>query len=347
MKALQELVRPNIWALEPYSSARDEYKGAAATVFLDANESPYNAPVNRYPDPLQGEVKQLLAKVKGVDVEEMFLGNGSDEAIDLVFRCFCMPGVDNVVAMAPTYGMYKVCADINDVEYRSVLIDEKFQISAQKMLEAADEHTKVIFLCSPNNPTGNRLDKHEVYSLIQQFQGIVVLDEAYIDFSSEPSFTAILKKCPNLIILQTFSKAWACAGMRLGIAMASPEIISLFNKVKYPYNVNILTQEKAKEILKNKADVDRWVHMILEERTSLMAAFSTLPVTQKVYPTDSNFFLARMTDAPTIYNYLVGKGIIVRNRSRIILCENCLRITIGTKAENTALLAALRNYPMK
>lgn len=345
MKALQELVRPNIWELEPYSSARDEYKGAAASVFLDANESPYNAPVNRYPDPLQWEVKKLLAPVKGVDPEELFLGNGSDEAIDLIYRCFCIPGVDNVVAMAPTYGMYKVCADINGIEYRSVLIDEHFQISAQKLLAEADEQTKAIFLCSPNNPTGNRLDKNEVFTLIQQFQGIVVLDEAYIDFSSEPSFAAVLKKCPNLIILQTFSKAWACAGMRLGIAMASPEIIGIFNKVKYPYNVNILTQERAKEILQNRENVDRWIRMILEERTRLMAAFSQLPITRQVYPTDANFFLARMTDAPAIYNYLVGKGIIVRNRSKIVLCDNCLRITIGTKGENTALLAALRTYP--
>lgn len=347
MKSLQELVRPNIWELEPYSSARDEYKGVDATVFLDANENPYNSPVNRYPDPLQWEVKEMLAPVKGVRPEQIFLGNGSDEAIDLIYRCFCVPGVDNVVAMSPTYGMYKVCADINDVEYRPVQVDQNFQISVEKMLAATDEKTKAIFLCSPNNPTGNRLNNKDVYTLIQQFQGIIVLDEAYIDFSSEPSFLAVLDKCPNLVVLQTFSKAWGCAGMRLGLAMADPKIIEIFNKVKYPYNVNLLTQEKAKEIITARFDVDRWIRMILEERGRLMASFATLPITKIVYPTDANFFLARMTDAPAIYNYLVGKGIIVRNRSKITLCDNCLRITIGTKAENTALLAALRNYPFK
>lgn len=347
MKSLQELVRPNIWELEPYSSARDEYKGVDATVFLDANENPYNSPVNRYPDPLQWEVKEMLAPVKGVRPEQIFLGNGSDEAIDLIYRCFCVPGVDNVVAMSPTYGMYKVCADINDVEYRPVQVDQNFQISVEKMLAATDEKTKAIFLCSPNNPTGNRLNNKDVYTLIQQFKGIIVLDEAYIDFSSEPSFLAVLDKCPNLVVLQTFSKAWGCAGMRLGLAMADPKIIEIFNKVKYPYNVNLLTQEKAKEIITARFDVDRWIRMILEERGRLMASFATLPITKIVYPTDANFFLARMTDAPAIYNYLVGKGIIVRNRSKITLCDNCLRITIGTKAENTALLAALRNYPFK
>lgn len=347
MKSLQELVRPNIWELEPYSSARDEYKGVDATVFLDANENPYNSPVNRYPDPLQWEVKEMLAPVKGVRSEQIFLGNGSDEAIDLIYRCFCVPGVDNVVAMSPTYGMYKVCADINDVEYRPVQVDQNFQISVEKMLAATDEKTKAIFLCSPNNPTGNRLNNKDVYTLIQQFQGIIVLDEAYIDFSCEPSFLAVLDKCPNLVVLQTFSKAWGCAGMRLGLAMADPKIIEIFNKVKYPYNVNLLTQEKAKEIITARFDVDRWIRMILEERGRLMASFATLPITKIVYPTDANFFLARMTDAPAIYNYLVGKGIIVRNRSKITLCDNCLRITIGTKAENTALLAALRNYPSK
>lgn len=347
MKSLQELVRPNVWELEPYSSARDEYKGVDATVFLDANENPYNSPVNRYPDPLQWEVKEMLAPVKGVRPEQIFLGNGSDEAIDLIYRCFCVPGVDNVVAMSPTYGMYKVCADINDVEYRPVQVDQNFQISVEKMLAATDEKTKAIFLCSPNNPTGNRLNNKDVYTLIQQFQGIIVLDEAYIDFSSEPSFLAVLDKCPNLVVLQTFSKAWGCAGMRLGLAMADPKIIEIFNKVKYPYNVNLLTQEKAKEIITARFDVDRWIRMILEERGRLMASFATLPITKIVYPTDANFFLARMTDAPAIYNYLVGKGIIVRNRSKITLCDNCLRITIGTKAENTALLAALRNYPFK
>lgn len=344
MKELKDLVRPNIWALEPYSSARDEYKGAKATVFLDANENPFNAPINRYPDPLQGEVKKILAELKGVTPEQIFLGNGSDEAIDLVFRCFCVPGVDNVVAIAPTYGMYKVCADINDVAYRTVLLDEKFGFSADKMLEACDGQTKAIFLCSPNNPTGNKLDRNEIVALLKRFEGIVVLDEAYIDFSSDPSFCRVVDRFPNLIILQTFSKAWGCAGIRLGMAIASPEIISLYNKVKYPYNVNLLTQRQAKEILKARFDVERWIRLLLEERTRLMAAFRELPVCKTVYPTDANFFLARMTDANAIYAYLVERGIIVRNRSKVQLCENCLRITIGTKTENTALMAAMRAY---
>ncbi|MCQ2245433.1 MAG: histidinol-phosphate transaminase [Bacteroidaceae bacterium] len=344
MKALQELVRPNIWELEPYSSARDEYKGAKASVFLDANESPFNSPVNRYPDPLQWEVKEMISPVKGVKPEQIFLGNGSDEAIDLVYRCFCNPGKDNVVAISPTYGMYKVCADINDIEYREVLLDADFQFKAEEMLAKADANTKVMFLCSPNNPTGNRLNKNEVVKLLNGFEGIVVLDEAYIDFSSEPSFSCVLEKFPNIIILQTFSKAWGCAAIRLGMALTSPDIIQIFNKVKYPYNVNILTQNQAKEILKLRFDVDRWVRMILEERTRLIAAFKQLPICETVYPTDANFFLAKVSDANSIYKYLVDKGIIVRNRSKIQLCNNCLRVTIGTKAENTALLAALRQY---
>ena len=347
MKPLKDLVRPNIWALEPYSSARDEYKGKTAHVFLDANENPFNAPINRYPDPLQTEVKDLIAPIKGVRPEQIFLGNGSDEAIDLIYRCFCNPGVDNVVAISPSYGMYQVCADINNVEYRRVALNAEFQMEADKLLAATDAHTKAIFLCSPNNPTGNRLKDDEVFSLLKQFQGLVVVDEAYVDFSSEPSFLTVLDKCPNLIVLQTFSKAWGCAGIRLGLAMAAPEIIQIFNKVKYPYNVNLLTQEKVKELLKNRFEVDRWIRMILEERGRLMSAFAALPICKQVFPTDANFFLARMTDATAIYNYLVDKGIIVRNRSKVALCENCLRVTIGTKAENTALLAALRNYPVR
>lgn len=258
MKELKDLVRPNIWALEPYSCARDEFKGLQASVFLDANESPYNGPINRYPDPLQSEVKKLLAPIKNVREEQMFLGNGSDEAIDLVYRCFCEPRVDNVVAIAPTYGMYKVCADINEVEYRSVLLDDDFQFTADALLAASDRLTKVMWLCSPNNPTGNKLNPDEIVSLLTRFQGIVVVDEAYIDFSSDPSFSQVLNKYPNLIVLQTFSKAWASAAMRLGIAMASPEIIAIFNKVKYPYNVNLLTQQQAIAMLNKRFDVERW-----------------------------------------------------------------------------------------
>ena len=344
MKSLQELTRPNIWSLAPYSSARNEYAGREARVFLDANENPYNQPFNRYPDPLQLELKAALSKVKGVPAENIFLGNGSDEAIDLPYRCFCDPGVDNVVAIEPTYGMYKVCADINDVEYRPVLLDEHFQTTAEKLLAATDAHTKIIWLCTPNNPTGNCLKREEVIKVIEQFEGIVIVDEAYSDFSSQKPFRSELAKYPNLIVLNTMSKAWGCAAIRLGMAFASEEIIGLFNKVKYPYNVNLLTQQQALEALKDPYEVDNWVKILLQERTRMMDAFELLPICEKVYPTDANFFLAKMTDATKIYNYLVDKGIIVRNRHRVQLCMNCLRITIGTKTENSELIAALRQY---
>ncbi len=344
MISLEQLCRKNIWSLAPYSSARNEYAGREARVFLDANENPYNQPFNRYPDPLQLELKEALSKVKGVPAENIFLGNGSDEAIDLPYRCFCEPGKDNVVAIEPTYGMYKVCADINDVEYRPVLLDEHYQISADRLLAATDSHTKLIWLCTPNNPTGNCLNREEVIKVIEQFEGLVIVDEAYSDFSSQPTFRAQLSKYPNLIVLNTMSKAWGCAAIRLGMAFASEEIIQLFNKVKYPYNVNLLTQQQALEALKDPFEVDNWVKILLQERSRMIDAFAMLPICEKVYPTDANFFLAKMSDAPTIYNYLVDKGIIVRNRHRVQLCENCLRITIGTKTENSELIAALRQF---
>ena len=344
MKTLQELTRKNIWDLAPYSSARNEYAGREARVFLDANENPYNQPFNRYPDPLQLELKAALSKVKGVPAENIFLGNGSDEAIDLPYRCFCNPGVDNVVAIEPTYGMYKVCADINDTEYRTVLLDEQYQTTAEKLLAATDEHTKIIWLCTPNNPTGNCLNRDEVIKVIEGFEGLVIVDEAYSDFSSQKPLRTELAKYPNLIVLNTMSKAWGCAAIRLGMAFASEEIITIFNKVKYPYNVNQLTQQQALEALKDPFEVDNWVKILLQERTRMMDAFEMLPICHKVYPTDANFFLAKMTDATKIYNYLVDKGIIVRNRNRVQLCQNCLRITIGTKTENSELIAALRQY---
>ena len=333
--------RKNIAALTPYSSARDEYSGHEARVFLDANESPYNAPYNRYPDPLQSELKAMIAPLKGVGIDNIFLGNGSDEAIDLVYRCFTEPRLDNVVAIAPTYGMYQVCADINDVEYRSVPLDDHFQLSASRLLQACDAHTKVVWLCSPNNPTGNHLLLDEIEQVLRQFKGIVVVDEAYADFSDRPSFRTRLSEFPNLIVLQTFSKAWASAGVRLGMAFASPEIISIFNKVKYPYNVNILTQEYAKTLLSEPQRLQQLTDQILRERSALMQAFAALPCCLQVFPTDANFFLARVTDAPRIYSSLVSKGIIVRNRHKVHLCGNCLRITIGTPEENAALLSAL------
>jgi len=341
---LKRLTRPNIWSLAPYSSARNEYAGREARVFLDANENPYNAPFNRYPDPLQLELKAAISKVKGVPAECIFLGNGSDEAIDLPYRCFCEPGVDNVVAIEPTYGMYKVCADINNVEYRTVLLDEHYQTTADKLLAATDAHTKIIWLCTPNNPTGNCLVREEVIKVIEQFEGLVIVDEAYSDFSSQKTLRSELAKYPNMIVLNTMSKAWGCAAIRLGMAFASQDIIDIFNKVKYPYNVNQLTQQQALEALKDPFEVDQWVKILLQERSRMIEAFRELPICEKVYPTDANFFLAKMTDATKIYNYLVDHAIIVRNRHRVQLCQNCLRITIGTKTENNELVAALRQY---
>ena len=344
MFSLEQLVRPNIWNLAPYSSARDEYSGKEAHVFLDANENPYNAPYNRYPDPLQRDLKKELKKVKGMPEENIFLGNGSDEAIDLAYRVFCNPGVDNVVAIAPSYGMYKVCADINDVEYRPVLLDELFQFSADKLLAACDAHTKIIWLCSPNNPTGNSLDRDEMLKVIDRFEGIVIIDEAYIDFAQQLSMRKELVNHPNLIILQTMSKAWGSAAIRLGMAFASKDIVAIYNKVKYPYNVNQLTQTQALAALKDPFEVDKWVRILLDERKRLIQAFSELPFVETIYPTDANFFLTRVKDAQATYDYLVNEGIIVRNRSRVQLCQNCLRITIGSHSENNELIGALRKF---
>lgn len=344
MRPLEQLVRPNILALKPYSSARDEFGGSGAKVFLDANENPYNTPFNRYPDPLQRELKRRLGAVKGVAAENIFLGNGSDEPIDLAYRCFTRPGIDNVVAIEPTYGMYKVCADINDVEYRTVLLDDTFQTTADRLLAACDKNTKLIWICSPNNPTGNNIDRQEIIKTLEGFDGIVIVDEAYSDFSGERPLRLDLGKYPNLIVLNTMSKAWGCAAIRLGMAFAQKAIVDVFNKVKYPYNVNMLTQKQAMEALKDPFEVDKWVKIILLERSRMIEAFNLLPSCKKVYPTDANFFLALFDDAQTVYDYLKEKGIIVRNRTRVTLCEDCLRITIGSKSENNELLAALRLY---
>ena len=344
MFSLQQLVRKNIWELSPYSSARDEYSGKEAHVFLDANENPYNTPYNRYPDPLQRELKSVLKKVKGVPENMIFLGNGSDEAIDIAYRVFCNPGVDNVVAIAPTYGMYKVCADINDVEYRTVLLDDHYQFSADKLQAACDANTKIIWLCSPNNPTGNSLNRDEMLKVINQFEGIVIIDEAYIDFAQQLSMRQELVTHPNLIILQTMSKAWGSAAIRLGMAFASNDIIYIYNKVKYPYNVNQLTQTQALSALKDPFEVDKWVRILLEERHRLIQAVQELPFVEEVFPTDANFFLTRVKDAQGCYDYLVNQGIIVRNRTRVQLCHNCLRITVGSHSENNELISALRCY---
>lgn len=341
---LKSIVRPNIWALKPYSSARNEYNGKNAHTFLDANESPYNTPCNRYPDPLQREVKQLLSVIKGVNPEQIFLGNGSDEAIDIVFRVFCTPGRDNIVTINPSYGMYEVCADINNIECRKVELNAQFDIEAERLLKVCNEHTKAIFLCTPNNPTGNLLNSEEITIILNKFHGVIVIDEAYSDFSSKENWRSKINNYPNLIVLNTLSKAWASAGIRLGMAFAQKDIIELFNKVKYPYNVNILTQRQALEVLNRRHDVDEWIRLTLNERLSLMYAVSELSICQKVYPTEANFFLAKFNDANRIYNYLVDQGIILRNRSHITLCDNCLRITIGSPQENTTLISALRRY---
>ena len=341
---LENLVRKNILALKPYSCARDEFKGREAHVFLDANESAYNTPYNRYPDPLQEALKKDLSLVKGVCPGRIFLGNGSDEAIDLVYRVFCEPGVDNVVAIEPTYGMYKVCADINNVEYRPVCLSADYAMSAEALLQACDEHTKVVWICSPNNPTGNDMDRRELQKLLLEFKGIVVVDEAYGDFSDLRPMRSFLDHFPRMIVLNTFSKAWASAGIRLGMAFASEEIIALFNKVKYPYNVNLLTQEKARELLADMQKVERWVNEVRYERKHMIPCLIELPVVKKVYPSAANFLLVQVTDADAIYAYLVDRGIIVRNRNRVTLCQNALRITIGSKTENNELLGALRSY---
>ena len=343
---ISRLVRPNILKLKPYSSARDEYAGKAAHVFLDANECPHNAPNNRYPDPLQWELKQKISAFKGVAPERIFLGNGSDEAIDLIFRTFCTPGVDEVAAIAPTYGMYEVCADINNVRYRAIPLEEDYRFDADKfLLSIYSPCTKVVFICSPNNPTGNLLPMEEIRKVLDIFPGIVVVDEAYIDFAPEGASAAnLLEEYPRLIVLNTFSKAWASAGIRLGMALAHPEVIALFNKVKYPYNVNILTQRAAMERLDHMDEIRAWAEEALRERSRMMEAVAALPLCEKVYPSDANFFLAKVNDACGIYDALVEKGIIVRNRHRITMCENCLRITIGTPAENDELLAALQQF---
>ena len=340
---LQALVRPNIWNLVPYSSARSEFTGAAS-VFLDANENPFNNPYNRYPDPLQQEVKALIAQLRGVAAGQIFLGVGSDECIDVVYRTFCRPGVDNVVAMSPSYGMYEVCADINDVEYRRVPLTDDFSLDADAMLATADERTKVMWICSPNNPTGNAFALDEIEAICSRFAGIVVVDEAYIDFSTRGSMLSCLDSLPNLIVMQTLSKAWGSASVRLGIAYASAEIIGIFNKVKYPYNISLLTQRYAIDLLKRHSEVTAWVKQLTANRQWLIEALGKLRCVKHIYPTDANFVLVRVSDADAIYDYLRAGGIIVRNRNRVEKCLGCLRITVGTAEENEILINALKEY---
>jgi len=338
---LENLLRNNIKNLKPYSSARDEYSGEAM-VFLDANENPFNAPYNRYPDPLQRRLKEKVAGIKGCLPEQIFLGNGSDEPIDIVFRAFCEPGIDNMVSIDPTYGMYQVAADINNIEVRKVTLNAEFKFSADELLNRTDGHTKLIFICSPNNPTGNLMDKTEILKLTRGFSGLVVLDEAYTDFAPGSSLLPEIELHPNLIILQTFSKAWGMAGIRLGMAFAQPEIIRIFNKIKYPYNINILTQQKALELIEKENDKSDWVELLIGERGKLAKVLGELPFVTRVYPSDANFLLVKMNNARGIYDYLVEKGTIVRDRSKVILCTDSLRITVGSPEENAVLLNHLR-----
>lgn len=340
---LEKLVRPNILALEPYSCARNEFSGVAS-VWLDANESPFNAPYNRYPDPLQLEVKERLSHLKGVPAESIFLGNGSDECIDLMYRIFCRPGIDNVVAMSPSYGMYEVCASVNDVEYRKVSLNDDFSINFDAMLAAADECTKVMWICSPNNPTGTAASIDDLLDFSKRVNCILVIDEAYIDFSSKGSMLAVLPQMPNVVVMQTLSKAWGSAGVRMGMAFACPAIVSLMNNVKYPYNVNILTQRYALEQLGKSDEIKAHVVTLLEQRELLKQQLAALPCVKKIHPTDANFVLVETVDADGIYNYLLDQGVVVRNRNRVEMCLGCLRITVGLPEENLTLINCLKNY---
>lgn len=341
---LNSLLRPHIAKLQPYTSARDEYTGKEG-VFLDANENPFGSiteqDFNRYPDPYQSALKVEIAKIKGVRPSQIFLGNGSDEAIDLLYRAFCNPGKDNVILLPPTYGMYEVSANINDVVIRKVALTTNFQLQPDKILEAADSNSKILFICSPNNPSANKAKREDILFLLENFKGLVVVDEAYIDFSDEPSFTTELDRFPNLLVMQTFSKAWGLASLRLGMAFASEELIRILNKIKPPYNISGLTQETVLAAIKDKAKVDRMIQDILAEREFLKGELEKLSFVQKIHPSHANFLLVQIPNANQVYNDLIKEKVIVRNRAKVLLCADCLRITVGTREENEALLKAL------
>ncbi len=339
-----DYVRPNILALEPYSTARDEFKGGDIEVWVDANESPYPSGLNRYPDPHQKKLKEAIARLKGVREENIFIGGaGSDEAIDLVYRIFCRPGVDNVISIAPTYGVYQVSADINDIEFRKVALDEAYNLDVDKLLAAADENSKLIWLCSPNNPTGNAFAPEDIIRVVEKFNGIVVVDEAYIDYSPYPSLLNVLDDYPNLIIMQTFSKAWGMASLRMGMAFAAPGIAELFARVKYPYNVNGPTQEELLRRIET-TDIAPNVRETLSERRRLAEALAGMPAVVEVKPSDANFLLVRVTDADALYDALIADGVIVRNRNRVRGCEGCLRITVGTPVENDRVISIVKKF---
>jgi histidinol-phosphate aminotransferase len=344
---LDSLVRENIKSLKPYSSARHEFTGKAS-VFLDANENAFGSPLeenfNRYPDPLQWEVKFQLARIKGVPAENIFIGNGSDEVIDLAYRIFCNPKTDNVIVCPPTYGMYQVSADINDVPVKKVPLTRDFQLDVDGILNAVDGHAKLLFICSPNNPTGNNMNRTDVETLLNNFPGIVLIDEAYINYSRQKTFIQELTEYPNLIVMQTLSKAWGLAALRMGIAFASMDIIDLFNKVKPPYNINDASQQLALEALQNTQQVNDWIKTVVQQKEILVNKLHALSFVKHIYPTDANFILVKVSDANAVYDYLAQNGIVIRNRTKEMLCENCLRITIGTETENELLIKALNNY---
>ncbi len=340
---MNHLARKNIQTLKPYSSARHEFEGTAE-IFLDANENPFNNGMNRYPDPLQTEVKKRIQEIKGITSKNIFLGNGSDEAIDLLMRIFCEPGQDHIITLPPTYGMYQVSADICGLEVKKINLTTGFQPDVSAILDVANQHSKILFICSPNNPTGNSIDIKIIENLIQKFSGIVVIDEAYIDFSVGESAISFIGQYPNVVILQTFSKAWGMAGIRLGMAFASEEIINLFNKVKPPYNINVLTQKTALDGMANTKGVYENVNTILAERTKLEELLPNFSFVQKVYPSDANFLLAKVDQPNKLYKHLVQKGIVIRNRSKVVLCDGCLRFTIGQPKENEQLLTALTEW---
>jgi histidinol-phosphate aminotransferase len=345
---LDKITRENIIRLKPYSSARDEYKGKEG-IFLDANENTSGlikgSNYNRYPDPLQLDLKEKIGKVKGLPIENIFVGNGSDEAIDILFRAFCEPGKDNVIVCPPTYGMYEVSANINDAIIKKVnLLPETFQLDTENILKAIDERTKLFFVCCPNNPSGNGVKWNDIKTILENFNGIVVLDEAYINFASYRSLIPELLNYPNLVILQTLSKAWGLAGLRVGLAFASQQIIDVFNKIKPPYNINAVSQQLSVKALDNIEEINSQIKATVSERNKLVKAFSEFSFLTKVYPSEANFILVKVNDAEKLYNYLASKQIIVRNRSKEVNCENCLRITVGTEEENKTLIKALKEY---
>lgn len=342
MRPLDELVRPNIRTLQSYSTARDEYAGGEISTWLDANESPYDNGVNRYPDPHQRELKRRVAALKGVREGQLFLGNGSDEAIDLAYRIFCTPGRDNAVSIAPTYGMYRVAADTNDVEMREVALGDDFALPTDALLAAADERTKLLWICSPNNPTGNVFPAREIERLLREFPGMVLLDEAYIDFASKPGFLSRLDEFPNLIILQTLSKAWGMAGLRLGLAFAAEPVAELFARVKYPYNINGPTQREVLERLTQP--ITAQIAELRRERLRTARALAGCRAIERVYPSEANFLLVRTAAPDRLYEALIRAGVIVRNRSRVAGCAGCLRITVGRPEENDLLIRTIQNF---